>query len=66
MEKIIYQYYLDLFASHVLLPSYKLKEDEHDVAPVLPSKSDKKLCSVEEDLRKFEDLNHPHRLQMCE
>ena len=37
MEKIIYDYYSDLFSSHVLLPSYEVKEDGFVVPPVLPS-----------------------------
>ena len=37
MEKIIYDYYSDLFDSHVLLPTYKIKEDGYVVPTVLPS-----------------------------
>ncbi|KAE9412773.1 hypothetical protein Angca_007911, partial [Angiostrongylus cantonensis] len=37
MEKIIHDYYSDLFDSHVHLPSYEIKEDGYAVPPVLPS-----------------------------
>ncbi|KAK6727642.1 hypothetical protein RB195_005375 [Necator americanus] len=38
MEKIIYDFYYDLFDSHVHLPSHHLREDGHIIPEVLPSK----------------------------
>uniref|UniRef100_A0A0K0DPY3 DNTTIP1_dimer domain-containing protein n=1 Tax=Angiostrongylus cantonensis TaxID=6313 RepID=A0A0K0DPY3_ANGCA len=35
-EKIIHEFYLDLFDSHVHLPSFKIKEDGYVVPPFLP------------------------------
>ncbi|KAJ1358524.1 hypothetical protein KIN20_038411 [Parelaphostrongylus tenuis] len=49
MEKIIHQYYSDLFANHVLLPSYKLKEDECVAPLVLPSEIRHAISSVEKE-----------------
>uniref|UniRef100_A0A158PAX2 Endo/exonuclease/phosphatase domain-containing protein n=1 Tax=Angiostrongylus cantonensis TaxID=6313 RepID=A0A158PAX2_ANGCA len=46
MEKIIHDYYLDLFDSHVHLPSYKIKEDGYAVPPVLPSEIRHAISSV--------------------
>ena len=37
MEKIIHDYYSDLFDSHVLFPTYEIKKDEYVVPAVLPS-----------------------------
>uniref|UniRef100_A0A0K0DPN1 PHM7_cyt domain-containing protein n=1 Tax=Angiostrongylus cantonensis TaxID=6313 RepID=A0A0K0DPN1_ANGCA len=46
MEKIIRDYYSDLFDSHVHLPSYKIKEDGYAVPPVLPSEIRHAISSV--------------------
>uniref|UniRef100_A0A0K0DD75 Prospero domain-containing protein n=1 Tax=Angiostrongylus cantonensis TaxID=6313 RepID=A0A0K0DD75_ANGCA len=46
MEQIIHDYYSDLFDSYVHLPSYKLKEDEYAVPPVLPSEIRHDISSV--------------------
>ncbi|KAK6729236.1 hypothetical protein RB195_006341 [Necator americanus] len=37
MEKIIYDFYSDLFDSHVHLPPHHLREDRHVIPEVLPS-----------------------------
>ncbi|KAK6755585.1 hypothetical protein RB195_014137 [Necator americanus] len=36
MEKIIYDFYSDLFDSHVHLPPHHLREDGHVIPEVLP------------------------------
>uniref|UniRef100_A0A0K0DKJ6 Kinesin-like protein n=1 Tax=Angiostrongylus cantonensis TaxID=6313 RepID=A0A0K0DKJ6_ANGCA len=46
MEKIIHEYYSDLFDSHVHLQSYEIKEDGYVVAPVLPSEIRHAISSV--------------------
>ncbi|KAK6754071.1 hypothetical protein RB195_013213 [Necator americanus] len=38
MEKIIYDFFSDLFDSHVHLPLHHLREDGHVIPEVLPSK----------------------------
>ena len=37
MEKIVNNFYSDLFDSHVLVPKYEIKEDEYVVPPVFSS-----------------------------
>uniref|UniRef100_A0A0K0DAY1 Reverse transcriptase domain-containing protein n=1 Tax=Angiostrongylus cantonensis TaxID=6313 RepID=A0A0K0DAY1_ANGCA len=46
MEKIIHEYYSDLFDSHVHLPSYEIKEDGYGVPPVVPSEIRHAISSV--------------------
>uniref|UniRef100_A0A0K0DHP1 Core-binding (CB) domain-containing protein n=1 Tax=Angiostrongylus cantonensis TaxID=6313 RepID=A0A0K0DHP1_ANGCA len=46
MEKIIHDYYSDLFDSHVHLASYEIKEDGYAVPPVLPSEIRHAISSV--------------------
>uniref|UniRef100_A0A0K0DMQ0 Reverse transcriptase domain-containing protein n=1 Tax=Angiostrongylus cantonensis TaxID=6313 RepID=A0A0K0DMQ0_ANGCA len=46
MEKIIHDYYSDLFDSHDHLPSYEIKEDGYVVPPVLPSEFRHAISSV--------------------
>uniref|UniRef100_A0A0K0D7N4 Transposase n=1 Tax=Angiostrongylus cantonensis TaxID=6313 RepID=A0A0K0D7N4_ANGCA len=46
MEKIIHDYYSDLFDSHVHLPSYEIKEDGYVVPPVLPFEIRHAISSV--------------------
>ncbi|KAE9412159.1 hypothetical protein Angca_005538, partial [Angiostrongylus cantonensis] len=46
MEKIIHEYYSDLFDSHVHLPSYEMKEDGCVVPLVLPSEIQHTISSV--------------------
>ncbi|VDM62172.1 unnamed protein product [Angiostrongylus costaricensis] len=46
MEKVIHDYYSDLFNSHVLL-SYEIKEDGYVVSPVLPSEIPHAISPVE-------------------
>ncbi|KAE9421707.1 hypothetical protein Angca_003109, partial [Angiostrongylus cantonensis] len=46
MEKIIHEYYSDLFDSHVHLPSYEIKEDGYVVPQVLPSEIRHAISSV--------------------
>ncbi|KAJ1351727.1 hypothetical protein KIN20_007852 [Parelaphostrongylus tenuis] len=63
MEEIIHQYYSDLFASHVLLPSYKLKEDEYVVPPVLPSEIRHAISSVKNRTTPGPDRIRPEHLK---
>ncbi|VDM51749.1 unnamed protein product [Angiostrongylus costaricensis] len=46
IEKIIHEYYSDLFLNHVHLPSYEIKEDRYVVPPVLPSEIRYAILSV--------------------
>uniref|UniRef100_A0A0K0D1V8 Reverse transcriptase domain-containing protein n=1 Tax=Angiostrongylus cantonensis TaxID=6313 RepID=A0A0K0D1V8_ANGCA len=46
MEKIIYEYYSDLFDSHVYPPSYKIREDGYVVPAVLHSEIRHAISSV--------------------
>uniref|UniRef100_A0A0K0D860 Transposase n=1 Tax=Angiostrongylus cantonensis TaxID=6313 RepID=A0A0K0D860_ANGCA len=46
LEKIIYEYYPDLFDSHVHLRLYEMKEDGYVVPPVLPSEIRHAISSV--------------------
>nr|CDJ97546.1 hypothetical protein HCOI_00553400 [Haemonchus contortus] len=40
MEKVIYDFYSDLFDSHVYLPTHHLRQDEYIAPSVLPSEYD--------------------------
>uniref|UniRef100_A0A0K0DLL5 Uncharacterized protein n=1 Tax=Angiostrongylus cantonensis TaxID=6313 RepID=A0A0K0DLL5_ANGCA len=55
MEKIIHDYYSDLFDSHVHLASYEIKEDGHAVPPVLPSEIPHAISSVKNRTAKGPD-----------
>uniref|UniRef100_A0A0K0DAY3 Reverse transcriptase domain-containing protein n=1 Tax=Angiostrongylus cantonensis TaxID=6313 RepID=A0A0K0DAY3_ANGCA len=46
MEKIIHEYYSDLFDSHVYLPLYEIKEDGYVAPPVLLSEIRHAISSV--------------------
>ncbi|KAK6753968.1 hypothetical protein RB195_013141 [Necator americanus] len=46
MEKIIYDFYSDLFDSHVHLPAHYLREEGHVIPEVLPSKIRHAVMSV--------------------
>ncbi|KAK6762398.1 hypothetical protein RB195_023205 [Necator americanus] len=46
MEKIIYDFYSDLFNSHVHLPPHHLREDGHVIPQVLPSEIRHAIMSV--------------------
>ncbi|VDM59681.1 unnamed protein product [Angiostrongylus costaricensis] len=46
VEKIIHEYYSDLFDSYVHLPSYELNEDGYVVPPILPSEIRHAISSV--------------------
>ncbi|KAK6763686.1 hypothetical protein RB195_024131 [Necator americanus] len=64
MEKIIYDFYSDLFDSHVHLPPHHLREDGHVIPEVLPSEvrhaimSVKNRTSLDPDRIKPEHLNY--------
>ncbi|VDM60214.1 unnamed protein product [Angiostrongylus costaricensis] len=46
MEKIIHEYYSDLFDSHIHLPSHEIEDDGYIVPPVLPSEIRHTIYSV--------------------
>ncbi|VDM61627.1 unnamed protein product [Angiostrongylus costaricensis] len=46
MEQMIHGHYWNLYNSHVLLLSYKIKENEHVVPPVLTSEIRQAISSV--------------------
>ncbi|EYC39084.1 hypothetical protein Y032_0677g1442 [Ancylostoma ceylanicum] len=46
MEKVIYDFYSDLFDSHVQLPPYHLREDGYLIPSVLPSEVRHAIKSV--------------------
>ncbi|KAK6742714.1 hypothetical protein RB195_010153 [Necator americanus] len=46
MEKIIHDFYSDLFDSHVHLPPHHLREDGHVIPEVLPSEVRHTIMSV--------------------
>uniref|UniRef100_A0A0K0DGE1 Rab-GAP TBC domain-containing protein n=1 Tax=Angiostrongylus cantonensis TaxID=6313 RepID=A0A0K0DGE1_ANGCA len=46
LEKVIHEYYSDLFSNHVNFPSYEIKEDGYVVPRVLPSDIGHAIASV--------------------
>ncbi|KAK6764014.1 hypothetical protein RB195_024373 [Necator americanus] len=50
MEKIIYDFYSDLFYSHVYLPPYHLREDEYVIPEIIPSEVRHAVMSVLREL----------------
>ncbi|KAK6729381.1 hypothetical protein RB195_006438 [Necator americanus] len=50
MEKIIYDFYSDLFDSHVHLPPHHLREDGQVIPEVFPPKYDMLSCRIEKVL----------------
>ncbi|KAK6749007.1 hypothetical protein RB195_001551 [Necator americanus] len=63
MEKIIYDFYSDLFDSHVHLPPHHLGEDEHFIAEVLPSEIRHAIMSVKNRTAPGPDRIRPEQLK---
>ncbi|KAK6763767.1 hypothetical protein RB195_024199 [Necator americanus] len=63
MEKIIYDFYFDLFDSHVHLPPRHLREDRHVIPEVLPSKIRYAIMSVRNRTAPGPDRIRPEQLK---
>ncbi|KAK6740744.1 hypothetical protein RB195_008911 [Necator americanus] len=63
MEKIIYDFYSDLFNSHVHLPPQNLREDEHVIPGVLPSETRRVIMSVRNRTAPSPDRIRPEQLK---
>ncbi|VDM64793.1 unnamed protein product [Angiostrongylus costaricensis] len=63
MEKIIHEYYSDLFDSHVHLPSYEIKKGGYAVPPVLLSEIQHTIPSVNSRTARGLDSMKPKRLR---
>ncbi|KAK6757401.1 hypothetical protein RB195_015306 [Necator americanus] len=63
MEKIIYDFYSDLFHSHVHLPTHHLREDGHVIPEVLPSEIRHAIMSVRNRRAPGPDRIKPEQLK---
>ena len=63
VEKIIHDYYSDLFDSHVLLPTHKIKEDGYVVPTVLPSEIRHAISSLRSRTAPGPDRIRPEHLK---
>ncbi|KAK6763892.1 hypothetical protein RB195_024286 [Necator americanus] len=63
MEKIIYDFYSDLFDSHVHLPPHHLREDRHVIPEVLPSEIRYAIMSVRNRTAPGPDRIRPEQLR---
>ncbi|KAK6765443.1 hypothetical protein RB195_025383 [Necator americanus] len=63
MEKIIYDFYPDLFDSHVHLPPHHLREDGHVIPEVLPSEIRHAIMSVRNRTAPGPDRVRPEHLK---
>ncbi|KAK6728374.1 hypothetical protein RB195_005803 [Necator americanus] len=63
MEKIIYDFYSDLFDSHVHLPPHHLREDGHVIPEVLPSEMRHTIMLVRNRTAPGPDRIRPEQLK---
>ncbi|EYC12427.1 hypothetical protein Y032_0047g1473 [Ancylostoma ceylanicum] len=63
MEKVIYEFYSDLFDSHVHLPPCHLREDEYVIPSVLPSEVRHAIKSVKNRTAPGPDRIRPEHLK---
>ncbi|KAK6764023.1 hypothetical protein RB195_024380 [Necator americanus] len=63
MEKIIYDFYSDLFYSHVYLPPYHLREDEYVIPEIIPSEVRHAVMSVRNRNAPGNDRIRPEHLK---
>ncbi|KAL6739282.1 hypothetical protein Aduo_012753 [Ancylostoma duodenale] len=63
MEKVIHDFYSDLFDSHVHLPQYHLREDGHVVPSVLPSEVRHAIKSIKNRTAPGPDRIRPEHLK---
>ncbi|EYC17353.1 hypothetical protein Y032_0031g2421 [Ancylostoma ceylanicum] len=63
MEKVIYDFYSDLFDSHVHLPPCHLREDEYVIPSVLPSEVRHAIKSVKNRTAPSPDRIRPEHLK---
>uniref|UniRef100_W6NH91 RNA-directed DNA polymerase (Reverse transcriptase) domain containing protein n=1 Tax=Haemonchus contortus TaxID=6289 RepID=W6NH91_HAECO len=63
MEKVIYDYYSDLFSSHVYLPTHHLRQDEYIAPSVLPSEIRHAITSMKNCTAPGPDRIKPEHLK---
>ncbi|KAK6749731.1 hypothetical protein RB195_002002 [Necator americanus] len=63
MEKVIHDFYSDLFDSHVHLPPHHLREDRHVIPEVLPSEIRHAIMSVRNRTAPSPDRIRPEQLR---
>ena len=63
MEKVIHDFYSDLFDSHIRLPTYQLRQDGYVVPAVLPSEVRHAISSVKNSTAPGPDKIRPEHLK---
>uniref|UniRef100_A0A7I5EE89 MRG domain-containing protein n=1 Tax=Haemonchus contortus TaxID=6289 RepID=A0A7I5EE89_HAECO len=63
MEKVIYNFYSDLFDSHVYLPTHHLRQDEYIAPSVLPSEIQHAITSMKNCTAPGPDRIKPEHLK---